>query len=624
MQEEVGREEMMPAANIPVCPQGTSMSSTAGDKLSVASFNLLAPLYIRPVDQRTGKVQPFASFDWISDEDSDRILGNECRLPKLLRRLLACGCDFICVQELQLERGGDDAEEASSSSRRGRQQQRPAKGKRSRKEDCDVGDDVRIPESSRRQFVLPKWIAPLIESSVIGDDDGPYKIILPPQAELEKIAERNRRVMLADVAITNAIFYKSGRWSPSRIAPSEGVVNTTTCVVRAFFPADNDERGGGGGGGGNARTDDPIAIASVHLDARSEERRVQQLRQCIEGSLSFSTTPYPPPCIIAGDYNSELFDGSCIGAFLGRDDDECDHPSGADDECASRTTTRAAHPVDGGVIAARSSGGRTRECASALRLPSAAFPSTEQSRAWDELHDSVGRFVRLHDLALRRIDTGCTRAAYDHDDDPSRASDGGDRRTMAQWHLDHILYTPSTLMPLVRWTTLDDDEHSRTVGLPNEHVPTDHLPIAAAFERRAHPRLCEDSMRALIESMDDIESRHNSELKSKEDEIDRRRAELEKQRAKEDVSESTDMESMRSGKDKRKKKGPPPTEMIEHIRSSRAAVKELKSRQRTERQEFVDEVGILERMVMRHLLRGNHFTCSQWIEHGRPKCAQNE
>ena len=104
----------MPASDIPVCPQGTPMSSSRcasgdgrrgrGRTVSVASFNLLAPLYVRPVDQRTGKVQPFASFDWISDEDSDVVLGDGHRLPKLLRALRACGADFICVQELQLER----------------------------------------------------------------------------------------------------------------------------------------------------------------------------------------------------------------------------------------------------------------------------------------------------------------------------------------------------------------------------------------------------------------------------------------------------------------------------------------------------------------------------------------
>jgi len=50
---------------VPVCPQGISMSNdnTNANCISVASFNLLAPLYIRPIDQRTGKVQPFASFE---------------------------------------------------------------------------------------------------------------------------------------------------------------------------------------------------------------------------------------------------------------------------------------------------------------------------------------------------------------------------------------------------------------------------------------------------------------------------------------------------------------------------------------------------------------------------------
>ena len=49
---------------VPVCPQGISLSNdNTHNCISVASFNLLAPLYIRPIDQRTGKVQPFASFE---------------------------------------------------------------------------------------------------------------------------------------------------------------------------------------------------------------------------------------------------------------------------------------------------------------------------------------------------------------------------------------------------------------------------------------------------------------------------------------------------------------------------------------------------------------------------------
>jgi hypothetical protein len=83
------------------CPNGTPLPSTIGT-ISISSFNLLAPLYIRPIDTRTGQVQPFASFDWITPEKSDEILGDGVRLPKLLGCLKGCQCDFICVQELQI------------------------------------------------------------------------------------------------------------------------------------------------------------------------------------------------------------------------------------------------------------------------------------------------------------------------------------------------------------------------------------------------------------------------------------------------------------------------------------------------------------------------------------------
>ena len=98
---------------------------------------------------------------------------------------------------------------------------------------------------------------------------------------------------------------------------------------------------------------------------------------------------------------------------------------------------------------------------------------------------------------MKRIDTGTTRVAYDHDEEDSSTISDQNQRTMAQWHLDHILYTPSTLVPVGRWSTLEDDEHSRKVGLPNDHVPTDHLPIAAMFERHPHPQLSEESKEKL-------------------------------------------------------------------------------------------------------------------------------
>ena len=167
--------------------------------------------------------------------------------------------------------------------------------------------------------------------------------------------------------------------------------------------------------------------------------------------------------------------------------------------------------------------------------------------------------MHLRDLALGRIDTGCTRAAYNHDDDdPLRTTTSDSNwRTVAQWHLDHILYTPTPLMQVLRWANLEDNKHSRTVGLPNDLVPTNHLQIAAAFDWRPHPQLCEESKGDLIVSMNQIESRHKLELKSKKVKIDRQWAELDKRRAREDKSESTSVESMQTREVRRRKNAVP-------------------------------------------------------------------
>ena len=42
------------------------LSTLQGD-LVVASYNLLAPCFVRPIDTRTGTVQEFAAFKWCDD-----------------------------------------------------------------------------------------------------------------------------------------------------------------------------------------------------------------------------------------------------------------------------------------------------------------------------------------------------------------------------------------------------------------------------------------------------------------------------------------------------------------------------------------------------------------------------
>lgn len=50
-------------------PRGSPLDGDAGC-LSVVSYNLLAPLYVRPIDNRTGEVQSFAAYAWSTDEVS--------------------------------------------------------------------------------------------------------------------------------------------------------------------------------------------------------------------------------------------------------------------------------------------------------------------------------------------------------------------------------------------------------------------------------------------------------------------------------------------------------------------------------------------------------------------------
>jgi hypothetical protein len=58
------------------------------------------------------------------------------------------------------------------------------------------------------------------------------------------------------------------------------------------------------------------------------------------------------------------------------------------------------------------------------------------------------------------------------------------------------------------------DKRLCLVGLPNDRIPTNHLPIAASFEMRGHPQLCDGSRRRLIERL--IEGRHLVETKDED------------------------------------------------------------------------------------------------------------
>ncbi|KAL3804411.1 hypothetical protein HJC23_011339 [Cyclotella cryptica] len=600
----------------------TEIDATSNAKsVSVSSFNLLAPLYIRPIDTRTGNVQPFASFDWISEQASECVLGDDIRLPKLLRRLQNCQCDFICVQELQLGREStddilDDVPKRCVSPKQ-------TSKRRSRKEGFHHSDnDFRkyhpSLDTNKPPFVLPNWISPLTQTST-SSDKFVYNVILPEQSELEKIAERNRRVLREDAAVTNAIFYRADKWKPISSEYVNG--STITCVMQAFLPCGVKEQSQRNYKQTQCNREcddqsaDPVVIASIHLDAKSEEKRVQQLQRCLEqcAKVSFSCTI--PPIIIAGDYNCELFRGSCVNAFLD-----------------SALTKESGNCIEDGNGKSQDTLDRHRgkpnlqeiqeECARALRLPTDSIPTSDQMKIWNELCADVSNFVSDHCLVLRRIDTGTTRVAFSHDCDmigegldTDNIAEGEKQSVMEQWHLDHILYTPFTLAPFAKWSTLEDDEYSTKVGLPNERVPTDHLPVAASFHLRRHPTLNDDIRSRLFIAVNELEGRQRLELSDLQTEVDKIRAELELLHQQKEEASQPDGDDTHKDKKAKKKKGPPAPEIIEHIRKSRAEIKQLKTKHRMERNDFIQDRSVVERMELRSFLKG--LCCSSWVENGR-------
>mmetsp|Transcript_59673 Transcript_59673/g.140514 ORF Transcript_59673/g.140514 Transcript_59673/m.140514 type:complete len:492 (+) Transcript_59673:99-1574(+) len=151
--------------------KGAALDSVRG-QLSVLSYNILAPLYVRPTDERTGEVQAFAAFKWA--EPAEKRLAWDVRWPKILSELVASRADVICLQEIQFE-----------------------------KEECDGGS----------VFVLPPFLK----------IDG-YEPRVPPQRELAAIASRNLRVLRHEAAIGNAVLVRSERLS---ILDAEGKDSNT-------------------------------------------------------------------------------------------------------------------------------------------------------------------------------------------------------------------------------------------------------------------------------------------------------------------------------------------------------------------------------------------------------------
>lgn len=186
-------------------------------------------------------MQPFASFDWISPKDSEIVLGDDIRLPKLLRRLQDCKCDFICVQELQLVRARSDEVFDPVSNNW------CSSPKQTRIEHSQEGSSCQSNtnfhkhnlalHTSKPQFTLPNWISLMTQANTLvttsSMENIVYSLILPEQNELKKIAEWNQRVLRKDAAVTNAIFYRSDKLKPVSCKHFNG--STTACVMQVSY-----------------------------------------------------------------------------------------------------------------------------------------------------------------------------------------------------------------------------------------------------------------------------------------------------------------------------------------------------------------------------------------------------
>ena len=156
----------------------TSLKQTKSTAFSIMSYNLLAPIYVRPIDTRTGKVQEFASFRWCQNDD---VLCEKKRAKKLRQQIQDSQADIVCLQEVQF-----------------------------------VYD--------MKQWKLPSWLDSLTE----------FKSILPDEKELNDMAKRNERVLKKKAPVANAILFRHERFEMQRVMSkrNQRVAATLRCVPK--------------------------------------------------------------------------------------------------------------------------------------------------------------------------------------------------------------------------------------------------------------------------------------------------------------------------------------------------------------------------------------------------------
>eukprot|EP00967_Tisochrysis_lutea_P076181 scaffold102944_cov31-Tisochrysis_lutea.AAC.1 len=499
--------------------------------VSVLSYNLLAPLYVRPIDQRTGAIQAFAAFEWAEAS----ALAWDTRQPALLKELEESGADLICLQEVQFEKGGDG------------------------------------------NFALPDWLR------LPG-----YEVRVPPPAKLHDIAARNLRVLSCEAAVGNALLWRADRLM-------EAAPRGAPAVLRKDGKKKKKKAGGNNGGsaspreqsvqrvgcllrgvpGGELELMSPLAVFSVHLDATSEEKRVKQLSGCLECARALGTREV----IIAGDMNTPMLRGSAVRAMtLGEERIEgCleEEPTEQEvlAECIAALRLKSDGPASGDPADDEPSviGEQDNDIGTFGSLPSEA-----QLAAWQELRESAARVRRDTRIHLTRVPTHGTRAAWDH---------GASCGPCVAWALDHILYTSSSLRLTHYWATLESDTECLEIGLPNQRCPSDHLPVGASFAPHSRPALDESGIAKLKSRVNELEERQSSVWTALQEQLEHEKAAAEAEAGIEPETASNPSA----------KRNRPPDAIVNFIRRRREVERQAKAELKAERQALAAKMGDDER-----------------------------
>lgn len=132
---------------------------------------------------------------------------------------------------------------------------------------------------------------------------------------------------------------------------------------------------------------DPTAFFAVHLDAQSEEKRVEQLKKCLDRARALGTRN----AVLAGDMNTECLPGSCVQAMISREPVTQEQMAR---ECASALRLKGDEEEDSeGAVGAKGAEGSSE-------------PSEEQLEQWRVLWDKAAVAPREQRIELLRVPTG--------------------------------------------------------------------------------------------------------------------------------------------------------------------------------------------------------------------------